>query len=402
MSGGASEAVSRSRLILLALFLAGLALRPQLLGIGPLLPLIQQDLGVSHAIVGLLVTIPVFCMAASPLLAPIVSEWLGLRSAVLFSLILLAVAGLLRALLPDVLEILLTSIVVGMGLGVAGALLPVAVKEYFSRRPAFGTGIYSSGIQLGASLSGLVAVPLAYLLGGWRGSLVAFSLFIGVIALAWLLLTPHDRQHTTGSLRPPSLPWRRGIVWVIVLLFGLRSIIFQGLNAWLPAIYVEHGWSPAEAGALVAVEIGVAFPATILVSRLADNLGARRAFLVGGSAALLVSTAGIWLLPDLGWIWGLILGTGMGTLFPITLTLPLDISESRAEVAGATALVLGAGYLSSATAPFFMGLLRDAAGTFEPVIIFCVLLGLASLVVSLLMAELKLGQSSRREAAGPA
>src|SRR6185295_8798129 len=45
--------------LLAALFVAALALRPQLVGAGPLLPEIQDDLGVSHAVVGLLGTIPV-------------------------------------------------------------------------------------------------------------------------------------------------------------------------------------------------------------------------------------------------------------------------------------------------------------------------------------------------------
>jgi CP family cyanate transporter-like MFS transporter len=378
-------------IVLLALFLAGLSLRPQLLGIGPLLPLIQDDLDISHAVGGLLVTIPVFCMALSPLLAPIASEWLGLRRAVLFSLVLLALASLLRAVVPSVLEVLLASVVVGMGLGIAGALLPAAVKEYFNRQPAFATGIYSSGIQLGSAMSGAVAVPLAYLLGGWRGSLIAFSVFIALMAVAWLVLTPTDPVRTVGRLRPPRLPWRSGIVWTIVLLFALRSIIFQGLNAWLPAIYVEHGWSPTEAGALVALEVGIGFPTTLLVSRWADSRGTRRIFLVGGSLALVISTVGIWLLPDGGWAWAVILGVGMGTLFPITLTLPLDISTSAAEVAGATALVLGAGYLASASSPFLMGVMRDLAGSFQPVIMFSVVLGVASLIVSFLMAEMKIG-----------
>lgn len=384
--GGRSGAI-----VLLALFLAGLSLRPQLLGIGPLLPFIQDDLDISHAIAGLLITIPVFCMALSPLLAPIASEWLGLRRAVLASLVLLAIASLLRAVVPSVLEILLASVVVGMGLGIAGALLPAAVKEYFNRQPAFATGIYSSGIQLGSALSGAAAVPLAYLLGGWRGSLIAFSVFIALMAVAWLLLTPNEGVRTVGRLRPPSLPWRSGLVWTIVLLFALRSIIFQGLNAWLPAIYVEHGWSAAEAGALVAVEVGISFPTTLLVSRWADSRGTRRVFLVGGSLGLVISTVGILLLPDAGWIWAVILGVGMGTLFPITLTLPLDISTSAAEVAGATALVLGAGHLASASSPFLMGVIRDVAGSFQPVIVFSATLGVGSLVVSLLMAELKIG-----------
>ena len=48
--------------LLAALFLGALALRPQLVGIGPLIPAIQLDLDTSHAVAGLLGTIPVLCM----------------------------------------------------------------------------------------------------------------------------------------------------------------------------------------------------------------------------------------------------------------------------------------------------------------------------------------------------
>ena len=45
--------------LLAALFLGALALRPQLVGVGPLLPEIDDELDVSHAVAGLLGTIPV-------------------------------------------------------------------------------------------------------------------------------------------------------------------------------------------------------------------------------------------------------------------------------------------------------------------------------------------------------
>ena len=65
----------RGLTLLAALFVAALALRPQLVGVGPLLPDIQDDLGVSHAVAGLLGTIPVLCMgvfapAAARIAAP--------------------------------------------------------------------------------------------------------------------------------------------------------------------------------------------------------------------------------------------------------------------------------------------------------------------------------------------
>ena len=51
--------------LLAGLFLAALSLRPQLVGAGPLLPSIERNLHVSHAIAGLLGTIPILCMGCS-------------------------------------------------------------------------------------------------------------------------------------------------------------------------------------------------------------------------------------------------------------------------------------------------------------------------------------------------
>ena len=52
---------------------AAVALRPQLVGIGPLLPLIQNDLDITHAVAGLLGTIPILCMGLFAPPAPFVS-----------------------------------------------------------------------------------------------------------------------------------------------------------------------------------------------------------------------------------------------------------------------------------------------------------------------------------------
>ena len=48
--------------ILAGLFLIALTLRPQIVGVGSLLPDIQESLDTTHAVAGLLATIPVLCM----------------------------------------------------------------------------------------------------------------------------------------------------------------------------------------------------------------------------------------------------------------------------------------------------------------------------------------------------
>src|SRR5712692_12129306 len=96
------------RLALLAgLFLAALSLRPQLVGIGPLIPAIQSDLDISHAIAGLLGTIPVFCMGLFAPPAPYLSRRLGSRTAIAGCLGLIAAFGIARALVPGAAGVIL-------------------------------------------------------------------------------------------------------------------------------------------------------------------------------------------------------------------------------------------------------------------------------------------------------
>ncbi|CAN5496895.1 hypothetical protein BH20CHL7_BH20CHL7_04270 [soil metagenome] len=63
--------------VILGLFLASVAMRPQILAIGPVLPLIRDDLGLPASVAGLLTTIPVLCMGLFAPIGPRVAARLG-------------------------------------------------------------------------------------------------------------------------------------------------------------------------------------------------------------------------------------------------------------------------------------------------------------------------------------
>ena len=147
--------------MLLALFGSALALRPQLVGVGPLIPEIQDDLDVSHAVAGLLGTIPVLCMGLFAPPAPHLARLLGTRRAIALCLAGIASFGLARALVPSAAGVILLTFGVGVGMGLAGALFPVAVKERFEDRPAFATGVYASGTARAAESAEPRLRPLA-------------------------------------------------------------------------------------------------------------------------------------------------------------------------------------------------------------------------------------------------
>ena len=70
------------------------------------------------------------------------------------------------------------------------------------------------------------------------------------------------------------------------------------------------------------------------------------------------------LAPAGGWLWATMIGAAIGLLFPSIMTMPLDVADRPADVGAMAALMLGAGYSVSAVAPFLLGVLRDAAGSF--------------------------------------
>ena len=160
--------------LLAALFLGALALRPQLVGVGPLLPEIDDDLGVSHAVAGLLGTIPVLCMGLFAPPAAYVAARVGTRAAIAACLAAIAAFGLARAAAPGAPLVLALTLPIGIGMGVAGALMPVAIKERFADRPAFASGVYATGLDLGAAISSRSPYPISGAWGGWRAALAVF------------------------------------------------------------------------------------------------------------------------------------------------------------------------------------------------------------------------------------
>ena len=246
--------------------------------------------------------------------------------------------------------------------------MPAAVKEAWPQRPAFATGVYATGISLGAAAAAALAVPLADLAWGWRGSLALLSGFTAVLLVVWLAFTARQPPHERELVDPPAFPWRSGTGWRLVAVFALTSIAYYGLTAWLPSAYIAQGWSQQSAGGLITVISVVTLPVSLLVATIGDHHGSRRGYLTGGAVLLTLTSIGIVLLPGGGWIWAVLVGIWVGITFPSLMTLPLDVGASGAEVGAMAAMMLGLGYTTSSLAPFLFGAVRDLTGSFNAVL----------------------------------
>ena len=322
------------------------------------------------------------------LFAPVaayLSARLGTRRAMTIGLALIGSFGVLRAVAPSAWLVVLLTWPVGMGMGIGNALAPLAVRETMPERPATGTGVYTTGIQMGSTLSAAVAVPLAGLLGGWRGALIAFSVVACAIAIAWAVLERGDEPHVRPAALVPRLPWRSRTAWLLVGTFAAMGSAYYGLNAWLPDAYGERGWSEQSAGVLLAGMNLTAIPASFVVPWLSDHYGGRRPWLGAMSIVFLAGGLGLVALPGAGYAWALLAGIAQGGMFALVMTLPLDLEERRDRVGALVAMMLGLGYTTAAISPFVLGGVRDLSGSFDAVLWVCVaFLGCLAVLVRLL------------------
>jgi MFS transporter, CP family, cyanate transporter len=382
---------SASAPLLVGLLLVALNLRPAISSVPPVLETIRQDLGLGRAYLGLLTTIPVLCMSIFALVAPKISGRIGAERAVLWSVVLVgaAVAGRLAAGQPGVLFI--TTLVAGVGIAVAQSLLPALVKGWFPDRAALVTGLYTVAITGGLALAALATIPIerAFRLS-WPGALATWSILAAVAAVCWLPLTTRSRGTARLAAEGGNthLPWRSRQAWGIALFFGAESCLFFSSLTWIAPVYVGQGLDEGQAGFLLTVFALMRVPAAFLFPALADRSGDRRPWL----ALTLVITAfglcavGLFPLatPWAPWTWMVVLGLGIGGLFPLALTLPLDYSADAEEAARLTAMTFFVGYLLAALGPVVIGGLRDVTGSFA-----VPLATLAALSVGMLVASVR-------------
>ena len=148
-------------------------------------------------------------------------------------------------------------------------------------------------------------------------------------------------------------------------MFLCVAVNYYGLSAWLPNAYQELGWSEGHAALLIGIFNLATLPAGLFVTFFGDRFGSRRTFMLCSAAALTVGTVLLIEVPAGAYAWAFIGGFGNGMMFPLMMTMPLDVARRPADVSAVTGMMLGFGYSLAAIAPFALGAVRDSTGSFR-------------------------------------
>jgi CP family cyanate transporter-like MFS transporter len=171
-------------------------------------------------------------------------------------------------------------------------------------------------------------------------------------------------EKTSAPLSPeikaPSF-WRRPRSWSLLVFFGIGTGAFMLVIAWLPPFYVELGQSPQMAGYLLAgltfVEALTALGLAAFIHHFPDRRGPLITCLIlvlAGLVCLLFSPVPL-AVPAV-----LLLGAGIGILFPLSIIVAIDHVKDPTIAGDFTAFVQGGGYIIASLVPLIAGALRDA------------------------------------------
>lgn len=349
--------MKRQALLLLAIVLLGLNLRPALAAIGPLLDRIQLDTGLDHVTASLLTSVPVVIMGLGALACGPLRRRLGDNGGILLGVLLIAFASLLRGLLPAASTLLVSAVLAGAGIAFVQALLPGLIKSRFAADSGRLIGFYSCAIMAGAAF-GAAFTPWLVQSLGWAWALAGWTLPALLAAAVWRRAAPSAGASAVASA-PPLVAWRWPRAWLLMSFFGIGTAGYTLVLAWLPPYYTALGWSAQASGLLLAALTLCEVVAGLLLSSLLPRFPDRRPLLAAVLLSLLAGLIGLQLAPETLVVpVALLLGVGIGGLFPLSLVVAQDHLDDPRQTGDLLAFVQGGGYLIAACAPLLAGLLR--------------------------------------------
>lgn len=354
-----------AQIILLAVVvLVGLNLRPFLTGIGPLAGRIAADTGLSLSGLAWLTLLPMLLMGVGAFLGPAILGRLGARSAILGSLVLLALGSLLRLIATDGLSLIATAALCGIGVAVIQAIFPGVIKERFPLHVAATTGLYSASLMGGGAFGAQATPIIAEWTGNWHSALAWLAVpTIAAFALAFVALPRGKRE--VRRLTPATAFLRYPRTWLLMICFGLINGGYASLVAWLAPYYQSLGLSETASGSLVAVMSIAQAAAALTVPMLAASRLDRRPWLL-----ITLTMQAIGFLALAYWpnfhpvLWIIISGAGLGGSFALCLIVGLDHLPDPEQAGTLSAVMQGGCFLLTSLAPWGTAILHQHTGTF--------------------------------------
>ena len=369
-----AETAQRRGLVLIgvAIVLTGLNLRTAVTSVGPVLQEIEEGLGISSGLAGVVTTMPVICFAVIGLAGPTLSARFRDSHVLSSALVVMAIGIVVRATAPTF-WLFLAGTVLAMGGGALGnVLLPSLVKRYFPTRTGLLVGAYSTAMSVGATVAAVLTAPIAAAVGedGWRWALGVWAGAALLAAVPWLFVPARKgvsrATHTAVRLR--DLRHSR-MALALMVFFGIQGLEAYVIIGWAASYLRDVGLSAAAAGLLLGLNQVIGIPLSAVVPALTVRPHTQRPLLAVFMSCYVIGWTGLWVAPQAApWLWMSFLAVAL-TTFPMVLTLIGLRARTPETTAALSTFVQSAGYVISGAGPLLVGVLLGATGSYDPMFV---------------------------------
>ncbi|CAM4492392.1 MFS transporter [Paenibacillus phoenicis] len=382
-------------LLVTAVLLTAAALRSPITGVGALIGEIEAATGLSHAMSGMLTTLPLIAFAVFALAAPGLSAKLGIERTLFYSMVLMT-GGILVRSLPSVAALFAGTALIGIAIAVCNVLLPGLIKRDFPQQVGLMTSLFTTCLTFWAAISSGISVPLSQGPLGWRGALTIWVVLTAIASLVWLPLLPKrteagqnlnkatvagrsatpEGEVTNTTARPQSdlsqasgprlRIWRSRVAWLVTMFMGFQSILFYVSISWLPDILQERGMSAEQAGWMLSMMQLISMAGSFLMPLYAARSDSQKWMTAATAALCVIGFGGIWAgSVALAPLFILLLGIGAGSTFGLAIVFFSLRSRTTEQANALSGMAQSIGYILAAFGPTLFGYLHDLSGNWD-------------------------------------
>lgn len=365
------KAMSRSKLTssgaaipVAALILLAGNLRATLTSVGPLIEQIRHSTHISLTAAGLLTSLPLVAFGA---FAPLghFGRRFGMERMSVFALLLLTIGTLIRSN-GSVAGLFAGSMCLAAGIAIGNVLVPGLIKRDYPGRIKGLTTLYAVMLSLIPAIASGLAVPLSdWLPGGWRSALAVWSIPAGIAILVWLPFALRPGGEANPTQASSSSVWRSALAWQVTAFMGLQSLAYYSSIAWMPTILQSDGYTPSQAGSLIAVYQVAALALSATMPFLLRGTSNQSLFACSAGVAIAASICGLLLFPAGAVVWMILMGFGGGASVMLALTFISLRSANHQQAASLSIMSQSIGYLLAAAGTFLFGVIHDVAGNWS-------------------------------------
>lgn len=363
-------------MLLLGILLIAASLRAPFTVLPALLGPIAHDFNLTSVGAGALTTLPLIAFALISPFGGRIAAGVGLERALTIALVAVVMGIGLRSG-GSAWSLFFGTAVIGVGIAIANVLLPSLVKRDFPLHVASLTGAYVLAMNVSAGFGSASVIPMSEALS-WRGALACFVVLPLVALVVWFRQSGSRSLAAADAsgLAPGGAIWASPLAWQVTLFLGLNSTINYVILGWLPAILIDSGVSPAQAGSTHGIFLlSSAIPA-LCMGALLKRLRDQRGVAVCVSLLSVFSLLGLLLMPHYALLWAVLFGIGNGAGFVLGLSfIALRASNAR-QAAALSGMAQSVGYSIAAVGPVVTGALHDVWSSWWPPLLLCAALGI--------------------------